>query len=250
MSSDRLSRDERDALLEQYEGLRVADVTDGLDYNGFHDSGQMDNGIRPLYRDREQFSHRCVGFAHTIRYHPTNKRRGLPEPDELEREFEQVPEWAGNWWENHSPGPSDIREDDVIVLEAHGLDVGILGSENELQMYNEGATGVVTNGGPRDTDEVIKEGIPTYCRDVNKSIPPGRVEFDAEQVPVNVGGVKVEPEDIVVADGDGVVVVPLEHAEAVADAARRVKQADQEIRRERYERAGLEPDFTLGEEDD
>ena len=247
MPSDttRLSREERAELLDLYEGLRVADVTDGLDYNGFHESGQMKNGIKPLYRDEETFSHRFIGFAHTIRYHPTNKRRELPEPDEMQLDFEEVPAWAGQWWGEHVPGPSNIREGDAVIVEAHDIEVGIIGSMNGLEMVTEGAVGVVTNGGPRDTDEVIKQDIPMYGADVNKPIPPGRVEFDAEQVPVNVGGTKVEPDDIVVADGDGVVVVPLEHAENVAKAARQVQVADQQARREYYEEVGLEPDFTL-----
>lgn len=243
--SERLSQTEREELLDLYEGLRVADVTDGLDYNAFHDIGQMSTDIRPIYRDEETFSHRFIGFAHTVRYHPTNKRRELPEPDELDLDFEGVPDWAGQWWGEHSPGPSDIRENDAMIIEAHGLDVGIIGSENAFGWTLEGANGVVTNGGPRDTDEVIKQDIPMYSKAVNKPIPPGRVEKDAEQVPVNVGGTKVEPDDIVVADGDGVVVVPLEVAEDVAKAARLVQKADQERRREYYDEAGLEPDFTL-----
>lgn len=245
MGTETLSQAERADLLATFEGLRVTDVTDGLDYNGFHDIGQMRSDIRPLYRDIEDFSHRVVGFAHTIRYHPTNKRRDLPRPDEIDLDFEEVPQWAGEWWGNYCPGPSDVRDGDVIVAEAHDLPVGIFGSMNGLELVTEGAVGLVTNGGPRDTDEVIKQDIPMYGVDVNKPIPPGRVEFDAEQVPVNVGGVKVEPEDVVVADGDGVVVVPLEHAEDVARAARQVQKADQEHRRQYYEEAGLEPDFTL-----
>jgi regulator of RNase E activity RraA len=49
----------------------------------------------------------------------------------------------------------------------------------------------------------------------------------------------------VVADGDGVVVVPLEVAEDVGHVANRIQSEDQETRREYYEDAGLDPDFTL-----
>jgi len=245
MSHQTLSPAEREELLDMFEGLRVTDVTDGLDYNGFHDIGRMNREIRPLNRDIDEFSHRFVGFAHTVRFHSTNRRRDLPAPDELD--YETFDEWKGDWYGELAPGPHTDRidENDAVVIEGHDLDVGFIGSNNILSWFNAGAVGVVTNGGARDTDEIIKQGHPVYTPDINKTIRPGRLEFDAEQMPVNVGGVKVEPDDVVVADGDGVVVVPLEHAEGVARAAQQVQAADQETRREYYEEAGLEPDFTL-----
>lgn len=244
-SHARLSSDERQELLDMYDGLRVADVVDGLDYHGFHDVNQMSSDVAPLYRDIDGFSHQITGFAYTVRYLPTNKRRELPNPAELD--FETSSEWAWDWWDDYSPDPStdDIREDDVLVVEAHDLSVGILGSMNLLTAVDAGAVGVVTDGGPRDTDEVIKQGIPVYSTGTNKTIPPGRVELDAEQVPVSVGGCQVRPADIVVADGDGVVVVPIEYAEEVAETARGVLEIDQKHRRDYYEKVGLEPDFTL-----
>ena len=245
-SHDRLSDDEREELLTLYEGLRVADVVDGLDYHGFHDVNRMSSDIGPLYRDIEGFFHQITGFAYTVRYLPTNKRRELPHPEELD--FDTSSEWAWDWWDEFSPDPStaDIRENDVLVVEAHDISVGILGSMNLLTAVDAGAVGVVTDGGPRDSDEVIKQGIPVYSTGTNKTIPPGRVELDAEGVPVNVGGCLVRPADIVVADGDGVVVVPIEYARPVAETAREVLEIDQEHRREYYEKVGLDRDFTLG----
>ncbi|MFB6173039.1 MAG: RraA family protein [Halobacteriales archaeon] len=235
--------EDREALLDLYEGLRVADVVDGLDYNGFHDIGRMDEEIRPLYRDTEAFSHRIVGFAHTVRFHPTNERRDLPGPRDLESEAFAA--FESDWYRRHFEAPTDIREGDVVVIEAHGLRVGNVGSMNALAWCNEGANGVVTNGGVRDTDELTKQGIPTYHKHVSKPIVPGRDQVDDEQVPVNVGACLVRPGDVVVADGDGVAVVPLEHARAVAEDARRIQREDQDARREAYEAAGLDPDVTL-----
>jgi regulator of RNase E activity RraA len=103
---------------------------------------------------------------------------------------------------------------------------------------------VVTDGGPRDTDVVIEQGIPVYSRGVDKTVPPGRVDLDGEQVPVDVAGARVRPDGVVVADGDGVVVVPLESASEVAERAREVLDIDREHRREDYEKVGLDPDFT------
>ena len=237
-----LTDEEREELLELYDGLRVTDVTDGLDFFGYgYELNKMSPEIAPLHRDIESFSHRFVGFAHTVRFLPTNRRRELP--DDLG--FESVVEWRNTWYGERSGDPSDIREGDVIVVEAHEIPVGIIGSMNSLAWKTDGAVGVVTNGGPRDTDEMIKQGIPIYSKTVNKTIIPGRCEFDDEQIPVNVGGCLVRPDDVVVGDGDGVVVVPQEVAHDVGEAARREQRDDQASRREFYERAGLEPDFTL-----
>lgn len=238
-----LTDEERSELLDLYDGLRVTDVVDGLDYNGFHEIGQMANDIRPLYRDVDDFSHRIVGFARTVRFHPTNERRDLPGPAALESEA--FAEWEGDWYGRHFGAPSEVRDGDVIVIEAHGLDVGNVGSNNAFSWLNDGAVGVVTNGGVRDTDEIIKQDIPTYHRTISKPIVPGRDQVDDEQVPVNVGQCLVRPEDVVVADGDGVAVVPVEHARGVAEDARRIQESDQAARRSHYEEAGLDPDFTL-----
>lgn len=237
------STEEREHLMDLYDGLRVTDVVDGLDYNGYHDIGQVDREIRPLYRDIEAFSHRCVGFANTMRMLPTNEPRDLPAPEDLDDDT--FAEWEGDWYGRHFGDP-DVAEHDVVVIEATGIDVGNIGSENAFSWLLDGANGVVTDGGVRDTDEVIKQEIPTYHRTISKPIIPGRDELDATGVPVNIGGTKVEPGDVVVADGDGVVVVPLGVAEDVARAANRIQSHDQETREEYYEEAGLEPDFTLG----
>jgi len=248
MSEQTLSDDERAELLDLYDGLRVADVVDGLDYHGFHDLTWMSSAMGPLWEDTETFNHQLMGFAYTARYLPTNQRReGLPPVEE--RDYETYQEWADEWWEDVSPDPStdDVRENDVVVVEAHDVNVGIFGPFNTLTLLDAGAVGVVTDGGPRDTDEVAKQEVSVYCREVNKTIPPGRVELDAEQVPVNVDGVQVEPEDLVVADGDGVVVVPVEHAEEVGKTARAILEQDQEYRAGYYDRLGMDDDFTLGD---
>ncbi|WP_436927543.1 RraA family protein [Halosimplex amylolyticum] len=237
-----LTAAEREEILEIYENVRVADAADGLDCYGFgYDLNRMSSDIGPLYRDMESFDHRIVGFAHTVRYLPTNRRRGFP--DELGHE--ETFEWRDGWYDELAGEPTDINDHDVIVLEAHGLQCGIIGSVNALEWIADGAVGIVTNGGPRDTDEMIKENIPTYSKTANKSIIPGRTEFDDSQIPVNVGGCQVRPEDVIVADGDGVVVVPLEFAKRVGEAARTERETDQAVRRDLYERVGLEPDFTL-----
>jgi len=104
---------------------------------------------------------------------------------------------------------------------------------------------VVTSGGARDTDEIIKQKVPVYYRQPGRGIRPGRNEVESVQRPVTIGGVLVRPGDVIVADGDGVVCVPREHAEAVASAARKILESDKAGRRKLYEKLGLPPDKTI-----
>ncbi|NLY03164.1 MAG: hypothetical protein GXY83_44515 [Rhodopirellula sp.] len=70
------SKGARREILELYRDLRATDVCDGMDLIGLQDIGLMENSIRSLWRDTEKFTHRCVGFAITVRYVPSDVRVG------------------------------------------------------------------------------------------------------------------------------------------------------------------------------
>ena len=73
----------------------------------------------------------------------------------------------------------------------------------------------------------------------------GRIQYDARDVPVAVGGVTVRPGDVVVADGDGVVVVPQRMALDVAKYAWQELKGDKAVRRKMYEEQNRELDNTV-----
>jgi regulator of RNase E activity RraA len=75
------------------------------------------------------------------------------------------------------------------------------------------------------------------------------VEFADVQVPVELGGVLVRPGDLVGADGDGVIVVPIEVAEAVIPIAATILLGDMRSRRRSYEALGIAPDRTVAVEE-
>ena len=227
------------AVLELFKGLRVADVVDGMDAVGLVDTGTMDPEIHPLWRDTASFSHRFVGIAVTARYVPTQQPTAGVLP------VDAYDAWAGEWYEKRSPESFVplIRKGTALVLdEAPLADVGSIGSYNILDWASRGAAGVVTNGTARDTDEVITEKVPLYLRRIGRGIRPGRNELESVNRPVVCGGVLVVPGDVVVADGDGVVVVPRARAEAVAAYARKIMDGDKDGRRELYKKVGLKPD--------
>ncbi|MBD3276187.1 MAG: RraA family protein [Candidatus Marinimicrobia bacterium] len=231
------------AILKKFEGLRVADVSDGMDKVGLKDVGLVHPSIEPLWKDLENFTHQIVGIAVTVRYIPTNKA-----PADGEQPTEEFDQWVGQWYNQLSPEPFTplLRDGSVLVIEeAPHTDVGSIGSYNIMAWRLQGARGVVTSGTARDTDEIIVEGIPLYYQEPGRGIRPGRNEVESVNRPVVVGGVTVYPGDVVVADGDGVIVVPRDKAEEVAEYARLTIESDKAGRRALYEKLGLPMDETV-----
>jgi len=226
-------------LLALYEGLRVADVSDGLDAIGLRNTGLMDPAIHPLWKDAVTYRHRFVGIAVTARYVPTNR------PPAGKMSTEDFDAWVGNWYWKVSPEPFDalLRPGSALVLDdANSVDVGSIGSYNILAWKKRGMVGVVTNATARDTDEIETQRVPLYFRGVGRGIRPGRNEIESVNRPVVCGGVLVIPGDVVVADGDGVVVVPRAQAEEVARYARTILDNDKAGRRDLYRELGLPAD--------
>ena len=146
-------------LLELYSGLRVADVSDGMDMAGLRDQGLMDPEIEPLWRDIDNFSHRFCGIAVTARYVPTSRK--VPHF----RTPEEFREWEGHWYGEYSPEPftAYLKKGSVIVIDNQGDgDTGSTGSANILTWKEKGAVGLVSAGGVRDTDEIIRQRNPVY----------------------------------------------------------------------------------------
>ena len=232
---------QRKDLLKRYAGLRLTDVCDAMDAVGLQDVGLMDKQIRPLWRDTDRFAHRIYGFAHTVRFVPTGRRAPTF------KSVEEHKKWKGRWYGELARGPltDRIQPADVIVIDAAGVDdCGFIGSNNSLGWLAAGAVGAVTNGGARDTDELIKQRVPVYCAFLSRGIRPGRLETESTNRPVTCGGVFVRPGDLIVADGDGVIVVPREKAAQVAEIAAEIQESDKAGRRKLYEKLDMPGDFT------
>lgn len=235
------SAEQNERLLKLYKGLRVADVTDGMDMVGLPGTGLVDQSIHASWRDLDSLKHQFCGIALTLRYVPT-QRIDRPAPGE---DFSQ---WEGDWYGKLSseafvniitPGTA------IVIDDSEFRDIGSIGSNNILSWFRAGATGVVTDAASRDVDEVAKERVPLYLRKTGRGIRPGRNELESINRPVVIGGVTVCPGDMVVADGDGVVVVPRAVAEQVALYARGILDSDKESRRKKYEELGIPMDETV-----
>lgn len=231
-------------ILKLYEGLRVADVSDGMDMVGLRDVGLMEQRIVALWKDTEEMSHLFCGIAVTARYVPS--QRIIKNPME-KAEFQQ---WEGAWYNTWSPEPfvDSLKDGSVVVLDVNGDgDTGSVGSFNSLFWVSKGARGIVSNGGVRDTDEIIKQRIPVYLDMANRGrgIRPGRNDLESVNRPVTIAGVLVNRGDVIVADGDGVIVVPRKFAQPVAEFAREILAKDKQGRKGLYEQLGMPLDKTV-----
>jgi regulator of RNase E activity RraA len=233
---------EEDAkILELYKNLRVADVSDGLDMAGLPGTGLVIPEIHACWTDPKDFKHVFRGIAITVRYVPTQKP-SLPGPGE------DFSKWEGNFYNTYSSEAFTplIRKGTAIVIDdVEDRDIGSIGSNNILNWYRMGAVGVVTDAGARDTDEIGLEGVPLYLRQKGRGIRPGRNELESVNRPVTIGGVLVCPGDVVVADGDGVVIVPRAVAEQVAKYANEILLKDKAGRKGLYESLGRPLDSTV-----
>ena len=120
-----------------------------------------------------------------------------------------------------------VEAGEVIVIEARGeRGSGTLGDILALRAQTRGAAGVVTDGGIRDVDAVAEIGLPVFSAGPHPAVLGRRhVPWDTD-VTIACGGATVQPGDIVVGDGDGVIVIPPALADEVADAALAQEEED------------------------
>jgi regulator of RNase E activity RraA len=212
-----------------------------MDMVGLPDIGLVDPAIHADWVDRENLSHQFRGIAVTARYVPT-QRPDRPQPGQ------KFQEWEGDFYNaySHEAFTKVIKPGSAIVLDdVEEKDIGSIGSFNILAWHRSGAVGVVTDASSRDTDEIEIEKVPLYLRKKGRGIRPGRNELESVNRPVAIGGVLVCPGDVVVADGDGVIVVPRNVAEQVAKHAREILDKDKVGRKGLYESLGRPLDKTI-----
>ena len=232
-----MSHEENLELLELFQRLRVTDVRDGMDWMGYHFYGTVSKEIRPLFRQPRS----VIGIARTARYIPFEGPLPRCTPEEYTA-------WASMYYEEicTDPWSEDIVQGDFVCLDISGLDVGLLGSSNSLRCKRNGAVGFMTNGGGiRDTDEVILEKVPVWSKFVSQPMDQARIRFIEKDIPIGIGGVAIYPGDVIVADGDGVIVVPRAVARDVARWAWREASSDKVGRKALYLSMGMELDETV-----
>ena len=104
-------------------------------------------------------------------------------------------------------------------------------------------SGVIVDGGARDYQEIMELGFPTFCRGLSPYDSLGRMDGKEYDVPIECGGVRVNPGDLIFGDVDGIVVVPQEIFEEVIEKAWEKIQGESKVREELRGGAGVEATF-------
>jgi regulator of RNase E activity RraA len=160
------------------------------------------NGPMPLFNAGE----RVVGRAFTLRFVPAREDLATPESWSSPRSTRAAIE--------------DMPEGCIAVVDAMGVqDAGIFGDILTARMRKRGVAALVTDGVVRDGEGVDGTGLPVWCTGVAAPASVAGLTFVGWQEPVGCGGVAVYPDDVVVADGDGAVLIPQALVAEVANAA-------------------------------
>ena len=138
---------------------------------------------------------RLVGRAFTLRFVPAREDLATPaswaSPTSTRAAIEAMPEGA------------------IAVVDAAGVaDAGIFGDILCARMGQRGVAALVTDGPVRDLEGVLGTGLPVWCRGAAAPPSVAGLTFVGWQQPIGCGGVAVFPDDVVVADRDGAVLVP------------------------------------------
>jgi 4-hydroxy-4-methyl-2-oxoglutarate aldolase len=184
------------------EGFRLveaASVSDAMEQL-YGTKAYMSHDMRPLAQTK------FAGPAVTVLLKKEEHHEGAPAQQGMLDAIDEAP--AGSVY--------------VIVLE-DGLDYAAVGGLMTTAMKVRGLTGAIVDGSVRDTPQITKLQFPVFSRGVAPSTTINHYRFVGKNIPVTCAGVSVRPSDIVVADMDGVVIVPKEKA---AEVLKRAQQLD------------------------
>lgn len=187
-----------DEIRDMLNKVATATITGQLQSRGIRNV--FLSGLKPTRPDM-----RMLGYALTLRYVPLREDRQKELAGGINPQ-RQASEYCG--------------PDDIIVMEARNIpDAGTIGDIFALRAQRRGAAGVITDGALRDTPAIAKMDFPVYHQ-ASHAATWGRHHMPlACNIPIACAGVSIFPGDILVGDGEGVVVIPPAIVEEVARAA-------------------------------
>jgi regulator of RNase E activity RraA len=185
-------------LIAEFRRVEVASVSDAIEQI----TGKrmyMTHNMQPI------FTTKFAGFARTVQL---KKDEGNKDPEALSGMLEAI---------DHG------STDSVYVMAVEdGEDIAGMGGLMGTAMAARGYAGAVIDGGVRDVAYLRKIGLPVYATGIVPSTSVHHYRFSGAQIPLVCNGVRVNPGDIVVADSDGVVVVPRSQAQPVLALAQQM----------------------------
>jgi 4-hydroxy-4-methyl-2-oxoglutarate aldolase len=202
------------SLAERLQRCYTGAVFDVLRAHG-HRKCVLPYAIRPIHPEW-----RCAGPAFTVSGHPQ-------EVDE----HQSVLEWTGVL--------SQAPTGHVLVCQPHDHTLAHMGELSSEALHLKGVRGYIVDGGCRDSDFILRLGFPVFCRYLTPDDIVGRWLPEALGSDIEIGGVRVRTGDYVVADRDGVVVIPQEIVEEVTREAEEVMKTESLVRK--AIRQGVDP---------
>ncbi len=188
-------------LVALFAGLDTPGVSDAMDKLGL--PGQC-LGIAPL----DNYKGVVVGPAFTVQYVPASTPPGT----------------VGDFID-------DVAGGDVVVIANNGrTDCTVWGDIMTQYAGTRKIAATVIDGVCRDVSKALADAYPLFSRGRFMRTGKDRVQVEATNVPVSIGMARVCPRDIVVADANGVVVVPRARAREVAETAHAIEQVEAHIR--------------------
>lgn len=199
-------------IREKLNSSVISDVLDGMGVHG----QAMTSDIRPLSDDMV-----AVGRAFTM----LMTDQYDTEKETFTLQFQAI---------------DSLKEDDVMMVCSNGSERAALWGELlSTAAKHRGANGAIIDGLTRDVRLIREMGFPVFAKGIRPTSSKGRVIAVDHSCPVEIGGVHVEQGDLVVADVDGVVVVPSGVAEEVVAKALDVVERETKTRDELRKGAGL-----------
>ena len=209
----------RETLRRRYLKMDTATVADVLDTLGLRNQG-----LAPEFAPYPAGTGKMGGFAYTIRGRMV-RYRGSGDPQKMK-------------------AVDGVGKGEITVWSGAGKGVCFFGELIALGMKRRGCAGALVEGGIRDIESIARQRFPVYARYRTPVQSIGRWKVAAWQVPVTLPGatakrVKVGPGDFVLADTDGVIVVPAAVAAKVLAAAERLTAQEIRVRRDLASGASL-----------
>lgn len=184
---------------EKYKSVSTATLTTQLLKRGFHNMFLLQ--VFPIQPEQ-----RMVGYAFTLRYVPARE-------DMVDQNYD-------NTTNVQRLAVEAIGPEEVLVIDARGdTRAGTIGDILATRIKMRGAAGLVTDGSVRDAPAFRKLDFPTYSRSAAATTSFAIHHPVDMQLPVACGGVMIRPGDLLVGDGEGVVVIPISIAEEIAHDA-------------------------------
>ncbi len=194
--------DYSDDVIQGFAAMATASVSDALVQLG--KSGTMQSEIKPVVKGK------LVGPAVTVLEEPA------PDAGAPTHAIEAI--------------DSASARSVIVIGVGEAREVAVWGGLMTAGAAARGLAGAVLDGAARDVEEIERDfGLPVYARAISPNSTVGSYRSVANGVPVQCGGILVHPGDLIVADQDGVVVVPSDMVEDVLARGRAIEEREQQM---------------------